>query len=43
MEVENEPKKKKNYGKVGCFIAVAILVIVIILIVTGLIHIPEMT
>ncbi|WP_262891435.1 hypothetical protein [Salinimicrobium marinum] len=43
MEVENEPKKEKSYGRAGCLIAVAILVIIIILIVTGLINIPEMT
>ena len=43
MEVENEPEKGKNYGRVGCIVGVVILVIVIILIVTGLINFPEIT
>lgn len=43
MEVENEPKKEQNYGKLGCIIAFVLLVIVIILIATGLINISEFT
>ncbi|MCX2839337.1 hypothetical protein OQ279_14375 [Salinimicrobium sp. MT39] len=37
MEVE-ERSGKRNYGKMGCFIAVILLVIVIILIATGVIN-----
>jgi flagellar basal body-associated protein FliL len=37
MEVE-EKSKKRNYGKMGCFIAVILLVIVIILVATGVIN-----
>ena len=39
MEVE-ERSNKRNYGKMGCFIAVFIFVIIIILIATGLINFP---
>lgn len=37
MEVE-EKSKKRNYGKMGCFIAVLILILIIILIATGVIN-----
>lgn len=37
MEVE-EKSIKRNYGKMGCFIAVIFLVIIIILIATGIIN-----
>ncbi len=43
MEAEREPKKETNYGKAGCFIAVLIFVIVVILIATGLINFPNIT
>ena len=39
MEVE-ERSKKRNYGKMGCFIGILILIIVIIAIYTGLINFP---
>lgn len=43
MEVEKEPEKERNYGRVGCIVALVILIIVVILIVTGLINIPNVT
>lgn len=43
METENEPKKGKGYGRVGCIIGIVIIVIIIILIATGLINIPATT
>lgn len=39
MEVE-EKTNKRNYGKMGCFIAVLIFVLIIILIVSGVINFP---
>ncbi|WP_281169123.1 hypothetical protein [Salinimicrobium terrae] len=42
MEVE-EKSEKKNYGKMGCFIAILVLVIVIIAIYSGLISFPGST
>lgn len=36
MEVE-EKSSQRNYGKMGCFIALLILVLIIILIATGVI------
>ena len=41
MEVENKDEGKRNYGKAGCFIAIAILILIIILVWTGLINIPQ--
>lgn len=41
MDVENKEGQKRNYGKTGCFIAIAILIIIIILIWTGMINYPE--
>jgi hypothetical protein len=40
MEVE-EKSKKRNYGKMGCFAALLILIIVIIAIYSGLINYPN--
>lgn len=40
MEVE-ERSKKRNYGKMGCFIAILILIIVVIAIYSGLINFPN--
>ncbi|MGI0107760.1 hypothetical protein [Salinimicrobium sp. WS361] len=37
MEVE-ERSGKRSYGKMGCFIAVILLVIIVILIATGVIN-----
>ena len=37
MEVE-EKSSKRNYGKMGCFIAVILFVLIIILIATGVIN-----
>lgn len=37
MEVEGK-SKERNYGKMGCFVAIIILVIVIILFATGIIN-----
>lgn len=39
MEVE-ERSDKRNYGKMGCFVAVLILILIIILIATGVINFP---
>ncbi|MCY2686109.1 MULTISPECIES: hypothetical protein [Salinimicrobium] len=40
METE-EKSNKRNYGKMGCFIAVLILIIVAVAIYSGLINFPE--
>ena len=37
METET-PSKKRNYGKMGCFVALLIFAIIIILIATGVIN-----
>lgn len=37
MEVK-EKSNKRNYGRMGCFIAVIILVIIIVLFATGVIN-----
>lgn len=39
MEVE-EKTEKRNYGKMGCFVALLILVVIIVLVATGLINLP---
>lgn len=39
MEVE-EKSNKRNYGRMGCFIALLILILIIILIATGVINYP---
>ena len=41
MEVENKKGQKRNYGKAGCFIALAILILIIILVWTGMINYPS--
>ncbi len=40
MEVE-EKSKKRNYGKMGCFVAILLLIIIIIAIYSGLINFPD--
>lgn len=39
MEVE-EKSNKRNYGKMGCFIALLLFILIIILIVTGVVNFP---
>lgn len=41
MEVE-EKSNQRNYGKMGCFISVVLLIIIIIAIYAGLINFPEL-
>lgn len=39
MEVKEE-SSKKNYGRMGCFIAAIIFIIVVVLFFTGIINFP---
>ena len=40
MEVK-EKTSKRNYGKMGCFAAIILLILIIILVWAGLINFPE--
>jgi hypothetical protein len=39
MEIENS-NDTKNYGKMGCFVAIFLFILVIILIATGVVNFP---